>query len=167
MVTRMLSRRFALHLALASLCMPLLAQPDSEPVRGPPVWPTPAEYLSNRDVTAQQATPPEAARNMPTPAEASTSKLVAAEGNAYTVQLAAFRDLALARRTARELASFDASVRSSQRDGESWYSVTLGSFDTRDAALAAAAVYLEANPGRSTWVRSAAGLQPVPAGSDH
>jgi septal ring-binding cell division protein DamX len=162
MVSRMCSRRFALPLFLASLCMPLLAQPDSEPVRNPPVWPTPTEYLTNKGTAVQETAPPEAAEELPTPAQASASDSGAVEGNAYTVQLAAFRDLAMARRTARELAVSGAGVRSSQRDGESWYSVILGSFDTREAALAAEADYLEANPGQSTWVRSAAGLQPVP-----
>ncbi|WP_279244591.1 SPOR domain-containing protein [Candidatus Litorirhabdus singularis] len=108
------------------------AQPGESPWRAAPVWPTHLEYRSQ---DAEKPVSP-------------------APDPGFTIQVGAFRDRATAMSKAATLGSASVKVERTLRNGESWYLVLLGAYATKVEALAGEGLYLSANPGADTWVRT-------------
>jgi septal ring-binding cell division protein DamX len=81
----------------------------------------------------------------------------------YVLQVGAFRTEASARAAADTITgaidSKELQVIATRRGVEEWYVLVLGSYDSKVDAREAGEVYLDAHPGGSIWVRSAADLR--------
>ena len=155
--------RHSLRTAFLSLLLP--AALSAQSVREPPSWPTPEEYLSGKSAAASPATtPPPSTAPAPSatpvtgagPAPASVAPVL----EPWTVQLAAFQEYGAARKVQRTMGP-RVDLMSSSRDGEQWYVLVLGMYETRPAAEAAERDYQASNPAAATWVRSTTGLSEI------
>jgi septal ring-binding cell division protein DamX len=85
----------------------------------------------------------------------------AAELPPFAVQLAAFRRYSSARAFADEVPAGGAAILGSMRDGQTWYVVVLGLYETQAEAASAEASYRERHPAAATWLRGTADLRPA------
>jgi len=117
----------------------------------PPTWPTPAEHAARVEAEKQ---------NNAEQAPAATPAIEQEAKEAmFVVQLGAFQEQASAQRAARAIGQPGLRVQATQRNGQDWYVLLLGSYKSREDAEKASASYLQAHPNGSTWVRSTADLQ--------
>lgn len=162
-------RQLSLLTALALLLPTLVAaQPAQERLREPPSWPSAQDYQSRTQAEAGPPARSEPGADVETALQPETAAVAAPVGAlpAFTVQLAAFQDLAGARAFARNIPEQGIQVLATSRDGVDWYSVVLGLYETRPEAALAQEAYQLGYPGTSTWLRSTGGLRRMDSAGD-
>jgi septal ring-binding cell division protein DamX len=78
---------------------------------------------------------------------------------AYVLQVGAFHRESSAQSAAAAIGMEELRVIGTRRGQEDWYVLVLGTYDSKVDAREAGEAYLDANPGGSIWVRSAADLR--------
>lgn len=153
---RMIANRILLPLALSAAAVaahsaePSAAGTAREPtaVVERPAWPSHQEHMTGSTSTSETA-----AASEPAPVADKDSE------KAYVLQVGAFREQAVAVRAAEATGMEELKIMATRRDGQDWYVLVLGSYETREDARAAGEAYLDAHPKGSVWVRAAVDLQ--------
>lgn len=130
-------------------CSLVLLSYAGQPQAQRPVWPDHAEYMARVQAESKSSTEQE---------ESSPATRIESYGG-YVVQLGAFREQSSAERAAKAGKLEEIKVLATQRNGQTWYVLLLGSYKSREEAREASAAYLQAHPDGSTWVRSSADLR--------
>ena len=151
MITKKTRLLAALVASLAATVLVEASEPiPSEPatVAERPAWPSHVEHTTE-SITVST-----------TDAASESSQVGALEsGDAYVLQVGAFRERILAEQAVKEIELEGLKVIATRRGEDEWYVLVLGPYKSHVDAREAGEVYLDAHPGGSIWVRAAADLR--------